>query len=265
MSQATTLFERLWASYVEVTPLAGRIHKLLQERGETVVNDHIALRTFDHPDVCIEVLDRAFVDFGYQPAESYEFAAKKLHACHYEHEHPSAPKVFISALELDHCSESLREIVDGLVAQLPAGLSASPYFPASGRPWSISFETYEALARESEYAAWVAAFGFRPNHFTIDVGSLTTFGSLAELNAFLVENGVALNQSGGVIKGTPADYLEQSATLAEEVEIEFADGPHRVPSCYYEFARRYPLPSGELFQGFVTGSADRLFESTDRR
>ena len=37
----------------------------------------------------------------------------------------------------------------------------------------------------------------------------------------------------------------------------------RVPSCYYEFARRYPLPSGELFQGFVPASADKIFESTD--
>ena len=37
----------------------------------------------------------------------------------------------------------------------------------------------------------------------------------------------------------------------------------RIPSCYYEFARRYPLPSGEVFQGFVPESADTIFESTD--
>ena len=40
---------------------------------------------------------------------------------------------------------------------------------------------------ESEYAAWVAAFGFRVNHFTVDVGALSTFPDLEALDAFLVE------------------------------------------------------------------------------
>ena len=57
----------------------------------------------------------------------------------------------------------------------------------------------------------------------------------------------------------------QSSTRADAVDVMFADGVFRVPSCYYEFARRYPLPSGELFQGFVPTSANKLFESTDVR
>ncbi len=37
-----------------------------------------------------------------------------------------------------------------------------------------------------------------------------------------------------------------------------------IPSCYYEFALRHPDPAtGRLFPGFVTPSADRIFESTD--
>ncbi len=31
-----------------------------------------------------------------------------------------------------------------------------------------------------------------------------------------------------------------------------------------EFAHRYPLPNGNLFQGFVAKSADKIFESTNR-
>ena len=54
-----------------------------------------------------------------------------------------------------------------------------------------------------------------------------------------------------MVKGTPADRLEQSSTLADAIEVEFSDRTAKIPSCYYEFARRYPLPSGELFQGFV--------------
>jgi hypothetical protein len=34
---------------------------------------------------------------------------------------------------------------------------------------------------------------------------------------------------------------------------------------WYEFARRDVLPTGELFQGFVPASADKIFESTDVR
>ncbi|MBL9015743.1 MAG: DUF1338 family protein, partial [Myxococcales bacterium] len=122
---------------------------------------------------------------------------------------------------------------------------------------------YTALLAESEYAAWVAAFGFRVNHFTVDVNALTTFPDLVALNAFLVEHGFTLNESGGAIKGTRADCLEQSSTRADSIEVSFTDRSVRIPSCYYEFAKRYALPSGELFQGFVPASADKIFESTD--
>ena len=74
-----------------------------------------------------------------------------------------------------------------------------------------------------------------------------------------------LNDAGGAIKGTPAEHLEQSSTRADSIEVAFADGRARIPSVYYEFARRYPLPSGELFHGFVPASADKIFESTDVR
>jgi hypothetical protein len=145
------------------------------------------------------------------------------------------------------------------------GADAHPMFASSGRHWNLERATWERLAAESEYAAWVAAFGLRANHFTVSVNHLVTFDGLAELNEFLVDRGFALNEAGGAIKGSPAELLEQSSTLADQVDVEMADGSHRVPSCYVEFARRYPGPDGALFQGFVPTSADRIFESTDRR
>ncbi|MBC7974224.1 MAG: DUF1338 family protein, partial [Myxococcales bacterium] len=135
--------------------------------------------------------------------------------------------------------------------------------PWAGRPWRVTHAVYRALLAESEYAAWVAAFGFRVNHFTVDVGSLSTFPDLQALDAYLVDHGFTLNDSGGTIKGSAADRLEQSSTRADSVEVTFDDATVRIPSCYYEFARRYPLPNGELFQGFVPVSADKIFESTD--
>jgi hypothetical protein len=173
--------------------------------------------------------------------------------------------VFVSELVLDEVSPRARAIIDGLVAQLPPEFGARADLPWAGRPWRIDRSDYEILLAESEYAAWLAAFGFRVNHFTVDVNALSTFPDLESLCAFLVEHGFLLNAAGGVIKGTPAQHLEQAATRADAIEVGFVDGKTKIPSCYYEFARRYPLPSGELFHGFVPTSADRIFESTDAR
>ena len=123
---------------------------------------------------------------------------------------------------------------------------------------------YLKLAAESEYASWVYAFGFRPNHFTVSINHLKNFSDLAKLNAFLKMNGFMLNAAGGEIKGTPAELLEQSSTMAGEIMWQFGDGVYSIPACYYEFAKRYPLTSGELYQGFIAASADKIFESTNR-
>src|SRR5688572_6370213 len=114
------LFRRLWIDYAAITPQAARIHELLEQRGEKLFNDHIALRTFDHPDVGIDMIERAFVDAGYEAAAEYEFPEKRLLAYHYEHPDPNRPKVFISALLLDGFSPALRTRVNGLLEQIPA-------------------------------------------------------------------------------------------------------------------------------------------------
>jgi len=258
--------KRLWVTYAKLNPQAGAIHRLLEERGERVANDHIALRTFNDPRVGLDALARPFLELGYQPRGEYSFTDKKLHARHFELDKDvRAPKIFISELELEKCSESLRRITAGLIEQAPAEARARWDFPALGRPWSVSFEEYESLRKESEYAAWLAAFGYMANHFTVLVNALRGFASLQALNDFLKQNGFALNTAGGEIKGSPEVYLEQSSTLADKVEVNFSDGVHSIPCCYYEFARRYPMKDGKLYQGFVEKSADKIFESTNKR
>ena len=162
-------------------------------------------------------------------------------------------------------SQGQRAVITGdLYRRLPAGFLARDDLPRAGRPWSLSHASYRALLAESEYAAWVAAFGLRVNHFTVDVNRLRTVSGLPEVVALVARAGFELNDEGGdIIKGSPADLLEQASTRAARVDIAFTDGVHAIPGCYYEFARRYPLPTGEPFQGFVPASADKLFHSTD--
>jgi hypothetical protein len=237
------------------------IHRLLEARGERVRNDHVAFRTFAAAGVGLDALARPFVERGYRPAGAYRFPEKRLFARHYEPPAPDLPLVFASELRLETFSPAFRAAVERLVAQVPP----TDALPLLGRPWRLSVADYETLAAESEYAGWLAAFGYVPNHFTVRVNALATFDGLEPLNAFLKAHDVPLNTVGGEVKGSPAALLEQSSTVGGEVEVAFDDGRRRIPGCYYEFARRYPKPDGALFTGFVEGSADRLFHSTDRR
>jgi hypothetical protein len=259
------LLTRLWQDFTRINPQAEAIHRLLEERGERVVNDHIAFRTFSDPRVDISVIARPFVAGGYESREQYHFEEKRLYAEHFEHPEPGTPKVFISQLKLEEFDAPLQERLKRLIDQIPRTVRDDPELCAAGRSWSVTYAEYEALLKQSEYAGWMAAFGFRANHFTVLVNELKSIPDLKELNERLKQAGFELNAQGGEIKGSPEEFLEQSSTLASKVDVEFSDGTHRIPGCYYEFAQRYPLPDGRLFSGFVAKSADKIFQSTDRR
>ncbi|MBA2115308.1 DUF1338 domain-containing protein [Bremerella alba] len=259
------LIDQLWDSYQKNNPQADRIHRLLSERGETIVNDHIAFRTFQDPRIGIDQLAIPFLEAGYQAGDDYRFDAKKLYARHFQHSDPALPKVFISELMLDEFSDDFRDIIQRMLDQIPNREVLAQPLCTAGRLWEVPYADYKALSEQSEYAAWMAAHGFCANHFTVFVNALTTIDSLQDLNALLLEEGFSLNQEGGAIKGSPEVYLEQSSTIASVVDVPFKDGDRSVPGCYYEFARRYTLPNGSLFGGFVAKSADKIFESTDKK
>ncbi|MBV1788234.1 DUF1338 domain-containing protein [Marinobacterium sp. D7] len=258
-----TLFRHLWTQYLEVTPSAQEVHRILGDTQDSdIVNDHIALRTFNLEKVNLEKLAAHFLALGYRQCGEYRFEAKKLYARHYEHEDPTAPKVFISELLVEEFSPELQAIVGKLVDQVDADAVSADDFLYSGSHWQIDYASYQRLLAESEYAAWLAAWGFRANHFTVSINHLIRFDSVEAVNAALKAQGFAINSAGGEVKGTPEELLEQSSTLADKAEVAFSDRSATIPSCFYEFARRYPQNSGELYTGFIAASADKIFEST---
>lgn len=260
------IFIKLWQKYAKQNPQAKAIHDLFIAEGETVVNDHIALRTVDDPRVNIDVLARPFCKLGYEAKGEYYFKKKKLVAKHYETGNPADPKVFISQLIQEAFSDDLRKVFEDCIGQLTDKQLQAEDLVTAGTLWQpVDYKTYCQLAEVSEYAAWFYAFGFCANHFTVSINNLQHFDSVESVNDFLQKHGYALNISGGAVKGLPCDCLQQSSTLAEKVNYIFADGEHSIPSCYYEFALRYPMEDGRLFQGFIEGSADKIFESTDRK
>lgn len=260
-----SLLAKMWQDYCALNPQALSIYKLFSEAGEKVINDHIALRTFQHPRLGIDSMAKVFVKNGYKEHGEYFFKEKKLYAQHFEHPDKTKPKIFISELELPKFTPRLQKHIAAIIDQMPDSLIQSEDFTVSGRPWKISYTVYKELAEESEYASWVAAIGFRPNHFTVYINELKKFQDINHLNQFLESKGYVLNSSGGKVKGTPELFLEQSSTMANEIPVDFNEGTYSIPGCYYEFAKRYKLPNGEFYQGFVAQSADKIFESTNAR
>ncbi|MFC4700962.1 DUF1338 domain-containing protein [Glaciecola siphonariae] len=264
-TNVNALFNGLWQDYLQITPSAKRIHALLGDKSgkADIVNDHIALRTFNIEKVNLDKLAAHFKAVGYTQGGEYDFAAKKLSALHFQHPDPEQPKVFISELRVEEFSEQTQAIIHKLVDQIEPSAVEADDFLYSGTHWQVSSEEYRKLLEESEYAAWMAAWGYRANHFTVSVNHLLNIDELSEVNQILKDAGFALNTSGGEIKGGEDVCLAQSSTMADKSDVAFSDTTLSIPSCFYEFAQRYPMADGSLYQGFVAASADKIFESTN--
>ena len=259
------LFDDMWDLYARINPQVVKVKELIEKReGRPVKNDHIALRTFNHPRINRKVLAQSFLNSGYVEVEDLKFEKKKLDATYFTHNDDSLTRVFISELRLEEFSQELQDTINRLVDQLSNKAIEQFDFCNYGVPWQmITEDTYNFLKEESEYAAWVATFGFIVNHFTISINDCDTFENLEQVNSFLKENGYRVNNSGGEIKGSVEQGLEQSSIMAENVLVEFDAleyKPVEIPGCYYEFALRH-----NNFDGFIAGSADKIFESTDNK
>jgi len=226
------------------------------------VNDHVALRTFNVGPLGLASLAKPLEEMGYRACGDYRFKAKKLKAKHYEHLDPTLPKIFISELLVEQLSLPAQKVIARLAEQVEKHSLNSVEFLYSGRPWTLSIGQYHLLHEESEYASWLAAHGFGANHFTVNVNQLEAFNDVSEVNHYLKSRGFIMNHVGGEVKGSPDVWLEQSSTMADLVSVDLAEAELRIPGGFYEFAKRYPMPDGSLYSGFVEASADKIFEST---
>ena len=113
------LFDALWNDYLAITPDAEAIHKEFKALGDdTIINDHIALRTFNEGSINLENIGKYLEQFGYYAAGEYHFEEKKLYAKHFQHESDEdAPKIFVSELLLEEFSAELQMFCRGLIAE----------------------------------------------------------------------------------------------------------------------------------------------------
>lgn len=259
-------FHTLWQNYTAVTPQAERIFNAIAAVNGSVVNDHVAFRTLNNACYDLAYLATVAESLGYKAFDEYHFDTKKLKAIAFIHEDERQPKLFISELLVNRLSDHAQTLLKPLVESIPSDHLLKEQIFYAGTVWpAIFWEDYQALARESEYAAWFSVMGFRANHFTVSINHLTRMASLDEIIDAVQSLGLRMNESGGLIKGNARIGLQQASTLADEMPFEFAGGDtHTIKTCYYEFALRYPMADGNLYQGFVADSADKIFESTHR-
>ncbi|MDG1824335.1 MAG: DUF1338 domain-containing protein [Flavobacteriaceae bacterium] len=256
----------------------------LISRQEDIVNDHIAFRTLGISNLGISSFERIFLHYGYTKQDHYFFPKKKLDAYWYKPPHDNYPRVFISELKVGSLSKQAQQIVqhytkniqedplnqvdldnvDDVVSFLHKALWELP-----------DINDYNALLTESEYGAWVLYNRYYLNHYTISVHKLPApYNELVIFNEFLKSIGIKLNDAGGEIKISRDQLLRQSSTVAQTILAKFANGKTaEIAGSYVEFAERLPLPeyaklpkekltNSHRREGFETGNADKIFEST---
>lgn len=283
------IFNTLMKSYAERVPELDLINTKLIDAGvvdnaSEIENDHVAFRTMGVPNLGIESLEKIFLHYGYERRDHYSFEEKGLDACWYAPPSPGFPRVFISELRVQDLHRDIQSIIrkytDSVVSDpvdeidLNDAESVGGFFHQA--LWPVpNLVDHRKLASVNEYAAWVIFNRHYLNHYTFSVHNFEKgFNTIAAFNSFLLKNGVALNDSGGMIKESADGLLIQSSTVANLIEVEFACGSKaKVSGSYVEFIERRVLPEFECLpqdsitrahrrDGFETGNADKIFEST---
>ncbi|MCI5049213.1 MAG: DUF1338 domain-containing protein [Rickettsiales bacterium] len=296
---ATALLDRLWAEYIERVEYAKQYVDLVNANGGTVLNDHIALRTFNTDTggqpAGAAGLSRIIEPLGYTRKTQYDFPSKHLTAWHWEHRNPRLPKIFISQLEVEALAVGAEEAVINSVKDTPDPLSAeaAEYLKRVAhdetlekddleeaaellasvftRPWDAPKKSLiEPLNDVSQYAAWTLLHGNSVNHFTafINHQNVDAWPDIEATVAALLDAGVPMKDH---IEGEPGSKLRQSSTKAVDCFCDVMNDKGKIMQmnwtyAYYEFAERGTVEDEDgnkiEFTGFLGEQATNLFEMT---
>lgn len=289
MNTLDEILEGLMRRYRKRVPDVAKVTNALIEKGviksqDEISNDHVAFRTMGVPQLGIASFEKIFLKHGYQPKDEFFFEGKRLNARWYAPPSPNYPRIFISELRVDDMPDEIQKIihsytnevqsdpVDSLDLENGFEIDAFLHQPL----WRVpTWEDFQKLQAVSEYAAWVIYNRYYLNHYTISVHDLMDgYSTIGEFNNFIQSIGIVLNDSGGKTKISKDGLLQQSSTVSQMVEAEFEGGVKKmIPGSYVEFCERKVLPQFEHLvsdqiqrkhrrDGFETGNADKIFEST---
>jgi hypothetical protein len=237
----------LWDRYASEVPYA---RTFVQLSGGSFRNDHVALRTLARPGGGIATFERVFERLGWQRAGGYSFPDTHLEAIYMAHPN-GLPRIFISELRAERLSKRAQELLFSLPEDPPAPEPVEALAHWFSAPPPPQESALLELEKESQYGAWLLAFGRKVNHFT---------GSVDDVEVWqrkMREAGVPMKAE---IEGAPGTALRQTATHAAPLPVVLAGGGTRSwPYAYFEIAQRAPH-----FDGFLGPQARALFDMTKR-
>ena len=122
----TNLLNRMWKTYTSLNPHVKEVLDLIESKEKSkIINDHIALRTFNHNRVNKNKLAEFFINSGYNFVENLHFDKKRLDASYYIHPDNKLPRIFISELRIQDFSSGFQSkintIIDGVDKRYSVG------------------------------------------------------------------------------------------------------------------------------------------------
>lgn len=246
-SDASRLLELLWNRYAAEVPFARTFVEL---SGGSFRNDHVAFRSLARPGGGISRLEAIFARLGWKRAGEYTFPETHLSAIYMAHPE-GLPRVFLSELKAEELSPRARELLATLPEDPPPPTDVEAlagWFEAPPPPREAALLELE---KESQYGAWLLAFGRKVNHFT---------GSVDDVEAWQQRMRQAGVPMKAAIEGERGGVLRQTATHAAPLGVALQEGGTRAwPYAYFEIAQR-----AAGFDGFLGPQARALFEMTQR-
>jgi hypothetical protein len=243
------LLDALWRRFEAEVPYARTFVELA---GGDFTNDHIALRSLKREGSApsgIELFAPVFERLGWVRAGSYVFHDTDIQAIHLSHPR-GLPRIFVSEVLVEKLTTKAQQILTKLPPdpEPPADLDAlGAWFAPQRVP--LTERELLLLGAASQYAAWVAAFGRKVNHFTAAVTNIERWAERLRAAGVPMKEGIEGDRDSG---------LRQTATQAAALPVPLEGGGSKPrPYAYFEIAERKPG-----FDGFLVPQARNLFDLT---
>lgn len=281
------------AKYKLYTPSIEKVEDILKLRYTEYTPDHIAFRTFSH--VGGMNIFKTHILNDYITMDTYNFPEKHIIGTWFKpiNENDNLPRLFISELQCNKLSKSTQHLIKqfvndkhyqiGLINNSQSVMDTflnhnyhrnnnnlSSTQQISCPPQSLSYNNYQIVKQESEYAAWTLLHGNKINHIGISLDTinkhLPQIISLKALNDVLLENNLIIHVDNNKSIHTSKDcLLDQCSLIADKITMTFHDNNDNntptvtcnVSGGFVEFIHR---KKGR--DGFEESNANKIFEST---
>ena len=130
------LLNHMWKTYTSLNPHIKEVLDLIESKENSkIINDHIALRTFNHNRVNKNKLAEFFISSGYNFVENLHFEKKRLDASYYIHPDNKLPRIFISELRIQDFSSEFQSKINAIINGIDEEKLSDPKFLTNGIPW----------------------------------------------------------------------------------------------------------------------------------